>query len=492
MDANQLRRAFTDFFVERDHVAVASSGLIPHHPRAPLFTNAGMNQFIPYFLGEEIAPYKRATTVQKCVRIRGKHDDIELIGRTTRHLTFFEMLGNFSFGDYFKAEAIPWAWEFLTDKLGLDSERLWVTVFTEDDEASAIWHEDVGVPLERIQRMGEDNFWEMGDTGPCGPSSEIYFDRGPAFGDGGGPAQGGEERYIEIWNLVFPQYDRQPDGSLPSLPHPGIDTGAGLERVLSVIQDVPSVWETDQLRTMIARAERLTGRHYGDSAEIDVALRILADHARSMTFLINDGVFPSNEDRGYVLRRLIRRAVRQAYQLDVERAATPELVGAAIEVMGEAYPDLVANADFITSTAGREESRFRATLRSGLAMLEDALVGASLVPGSVAFRLHDTHGFPIELTREIAAEAGVGVDEAGFEAAMAAQRRQSKQAGKTRPTAEGDLNDLYRSLLAEHGPTEFVGYAENEANAVVLAVADGVEGRIEIFLDRTPFYAEGG
>ena len=497
MDANQLRRAFTDFFVERDHVAVASAGLIPHHPRAPLFTNAGMNQFIPYFLGEEIAPFKRATTVQKCVRIRGKHDDIELIGRTTRHLTFFEMLGNFSFGDYFKAEAIPWAWEFLTEKLKLDAERLWVTVFTEDDDASAIWHEQVGVPLERIQRMGEDNFWEMGDTGPCGPSSEIYFDRGPSFGEEGGPAHGGEERYVEIWNLVFPQFDRQPDGSLPPLPHPGIDTGAGLERVLSVIQDVPSVWETDQLRTLIAAAERLTGRRYGDDPETDVALRILGDHARSMTFLINDGVFPSNEDRGYVLRRLIRRAVRQAYQLDVERAATPELVGAAIEVMGEAYPELVTNADFILSTAGREESRFRATLRSGLAMLEDTLAGASEVPGEVAFRLHDTHGFPIELTREIAAEAGVGVDEAGFEAAMAAQRQQSKEAGKGRLTAGSDLNDLYRSLLAEHGPTDFVGYTDNEANAVVLAVAEGADpegkgGRLEIFLDRTPFYAEGG
>jgi alanyl-tRNA synthetase len=499
MDANRLRRAFTEFFVERDHVAVPSAGLIPHHARAPLFTNAGMNQFIPYFLGEEIAPYKRATTVQKCVRIRGKHDDIELIGRTTRHLTFFEMMGNFSFGDYFKAEAIGWAWEFLTEKVGLDGDRLWVTVFTDDDEASALWHDEVGVPLERIQRMGEDNFWEMGDTGPCGPSSEIYYDRGPSFGEQGGPAFGGDERYVEIWNLVFPQFDRQPDRSLPPLPHPGIDTGAGLERVLSVIQDVPSIWETDQLRTLIGRAEALTGRGYGDDAETDVALRILADHARSMTFLINDGVVPSNEDRGYVLRRLIRRAVRQAYQLGVDRPATPELVNAAVDVMGDAYPELRTNAEFVLATAAREEARFRTTLRSGLTMLDSALAGATEVPGAVAFRLHDTHGFPIELTREIAAEHGVGVDEAGFETAMAEQRRQSKEAGKGRATAGTDMSEVYRALLASHGPTEFVGYTDNEAHARVLAVlplddgdGEAVGDRVEIFLDRTPFYAEGG
>jgi alanyl-tRNA synthetase len=308
---------------------------------------------------------------------------------------------------------------------------------------------------------------------------------------------------------VFPQFDRQPDGSLPPLPHPGIDTGAGLERVLSVIQDVPSIWETDQLRTLIGRAEALTGRRYGDDAETDVALRILADHARSMSFLINDGVVPSNEDRGYVLRRLIRRAVRQAYQLGVDRPATPELVGAAVEVMGEAYPDLRTNADLVLSTAAREEARFRATLRSGLTMLDATLAGATEVPGAVAFRLHDTHGFPIELTREIAAEHGVGVDEAGFETAMAEQRRQSKEAGKGRATAETDLADVYRSLLAEHGPTEFVGYTEDEAHAsvvAVLALGDGDRGgdgdgggggdtvgqRFEVFLDRTPFYAEGG
>ncbi len=493
MDANALRRAFTQFFVERGHVAVPSAGLIPHHRRAPMFTNAGMNQFIPYFLGEEPSPYRRATSIQKCVRIRGKHDDIELIGRTTRHLTFFEMLGNFSFGDYFKADAIPYAWELLTGRLGLDGERLWATVFTDDDDAAAIWRDVVGLPAERIQRMGDDNFWEMGDTGPCGPCSEIYYDRGPDFGPAGGPLDGGEERYVEIWNLVFTQYDRQLDGTLEPLPRPNIDTGAGMERVLTVLQGVPSIWETDVLRPIIGRAEALCGRRYGDDPEIDVALRILADHARSMSFLISDGVFPSNEDRGYVLRRLIRRAVRQAFQLGVERPVTPELVEAVVEVMGEGYPDLARNADFVAGVAAREEERFRATLRAGLAMLESELSGGGgRVSGATAFRLHDTHGFPMELTREIATERGGGVDEAGFEAAMDEQRRRAREAGKGAAGPSSGRSDAYRELLEQFGPTRFVGYTEDRAEPRVLGVVTIGEGRVEIFLDTTPFYAEGG
>ena len=435
MDSDQLRRVFTDFFVKRGHVAVPSAGLIPHHPRAPLFTNAGMNQFIPYFTGEEKAPYPRATSIQKCVRIRGKHDDIENVGRTTRHATFFEMLGNFSFGDYFKERAIPLAWELLTEHMGFDGDRLWATVFTDDDAAAEIWADSVGLSPARIQRLGQDdNFWEMGETGPCGPCSEIFFDRGPEWGAGGGPAGGGEERFVEIWNLVFMQFDRQANGTFEPLPRPSIDTGAGFERVLSMLQDVPSIWETDGLREIIARGESVTGRHYGADAETDVALRILADHARSMAFLISDGVFPSNEDRGYVLRRLIRRAVRQAYQLGVDRLVTPALVAGVVDVMGAAYPDLARNADFVTDVTSREEERFRATLRSGLSLLAAELeAGPPAVPGEVAFRLHDTHGFPIELTREIASERGVGVDEAGFEAAMTAQRELSKAGGKGRP-----------------------------------------------------------
>ncbi len=494
MESTRLRRVFTDFFVERGHVAVPSAGLIPHDPRAPLFTNAGMVQFIPYFTGEQPAPYPRATTIQKCVRISGKHDDIENVGRTSRHATFFEMLGNFSFGDYFKADAIPYAWELLTEHLGFDGDRLWITVFTDDDEAADIWADQVGVPRDRIQRMGEDNFWEMGDTGPCGPSSEIYYDRGPEWGAEGGPLTGGEERFNEVWNLVFTQYERQADGALEPLPRPNIDTGAGFERILTMLQDVPTIWETDVLRRVIGAAEAATGVRYGAGPASDVALRVLADHARSLSFLISDGAFPSNEDRGYVLRRLIRRAVRQAYQLGVERPITPSLVAGVVDVMGDAYPDLVRNADYVTGVALREEERFRANLRSGLGLLDAELAkGAPTLPGTVAFRLHDTHGFPIELTREIVAERGVAVDEPGFAAAMAVQREQSKQGGKGPARASDDRSAAYRSLLDEHGATSFVGYTDESAIASVVAVlsADDPDA-VELFLDVTPFYAEGG
>ncbi|MDQ1392211.1 MAG: alanyl-tRNA synthetase, partial [Acidimicrobiaceae bacterium] len=501
MDANGLRRAFTTFFAERGHAVMPSSGLIPHHPRAPLFTNAGMNQFLPYLLGEEIPPHVRATSVQKCVRVKGKHDDIELIGRTTRHFTFFEMLGNFSFGDYFKEGAIDFAWEFVTQTLGLDGDRMWVTVHESDDDAAAIWHDRIGIPSERIQRMGEDNFWEMGETGPCGPCSEIYYDRGPEFGPPGGPAHGGDERYLEFWNLVFTQYDRQPDRSLKPLPKGNIDTGAGLERILSILQGVGSAWETDAIRPVIAAAEAVTRREYGSDPEADVALRILADHARSVTFLVNDGVFPSNEDRGYVLRRLIRRAVRHAFQLGVEEIVMADLVHAVVEVMREPYPELHKNEAFITGVVAREEQRFRTTLRAGLTMLEEALAsGTGQIAGEVAFKLHDTHGFPIELTREIAAEKGVAVDEAGFADAMARQRQQSKEGGKKEAGSATHLG-TYRELVEQFGPTEFVGYTDEQTNARVLAVlpVDAPESsesphlaHVEIFLDRTPCYAEGG
>ena len=495
MDANQLRRTFTDFFVERGHKPVPSSGLIPHHPRAPLFTNAGMNQFLPIVLGEEVPSHPRATSVQKCVRVRGKHDDIDNIGRTTRHLTFFEMLGNFSFGDYFKEQAIPWAWELLTERLGLEGDRLWASVYLDDEEAAGFWADVVGLPAERIQRLGEDNFWEMGEVGPCGPCSEIYYDRGPAYGEGGGPAHGGAERYVEIWNLVFMQYDRQPDGTLAPLPRRIIDTGAGLERTLTVIQDVPSVFETDVLRPLVETAEQITGVRYGSDPEKDVSLRILADHARSMTLLTNDGVFPSNEDRGYVLRRIIRRAVRQAFLLGVEKPVTPPLVAATVEVMGQAYPELARNQDFVTSVLSREEERFRQTLRSGLSILEEEMArGGGRVPGETAFRLHDTFGFPIELTTEIAGERGVEVDRAGFERAMEEQRSRARAGGRG-VEAAGANAEAYRELLEQFGATEFSGYREVEtAGAHVLGVLPdpGGEGRVEIFLDHTPFYAEGG
>jgi alanyl-tRNA synthetase len=491
MDANRLRRAFTTFFAERGHAVVPSSGLIPHHPRAPLFTNAGMNQFLPYILGEEIAPHPRTTSVQKCVRIRGKHDDIELIGRTNRHHTFFEMLGNWSFGDYFKEGAISLAWELVTETLGLDGDRMWITVHETDDEAAAIWHDVIGVPMDRIQRMGADNFWEMGETGPCGPCSEIYFDRGSEFGPDGGPATEDGERYVEFWNLVFMQYDRQSDGTMLDLPKKTIDTGAGLERLLSILQGVGSNWDTDVIRPLIAEAEAATRRTYGDDPEVDVALRILADHARSVTFLVNDGVFPSNEDRGYVLRRLIRRAVRQAFQLGVADVVMPRLVHAVVEVMGDAYLDLRRNEDFVSGVVAREEERFRATLHSGLALLDAELAKAPVISGEVAFKLHDTHGFPIELTREIAAERGVELDEEGFRVAMARQVEQSKRAG--RKDADASVHGgAYRELLEQFGTTTFVGYTDYETTARVLAVVPVEAPNVEIFLDRTPFYAESG
>jgi alanyl-tRNA synthetase len=491
MTADELRRTFTEFFVSRGHTPMPSIGLIPHHPAAPMFANAGMNQFLPVILGEEPPPDPpRATSVQKCVRVKGKHDDIANIGLTWGHCTFFEMLGNFSFGDYFKDGAIAYAWELLTDVYGIDPDRLWVTVHHSDDEAADIWHRKIGVPEERIQRMGDDNFWEMGETGPCGPSSEIYVDMGEAFGPPGGPSHGGTERFREIWNLVFMQYNRRLDGSLGDLPLKIIDTGAGLERTLTVLQDVPNVFETDALRRMVAAAEEVTGCRYGDDAKADVSLRILADHGRSATFLVGDGVFPSNEDRGYVLRRIIRRAIRQAFSLGVERPVMAAMADATVAVMGGAYPDLVRARDFVVEVLGREEDRFRQTLRSGSVLLDeeiDALGGRGTLSGKAAFRLHDTYGFPLELTLEIAGERGLEVDVAGFEAEMDEQRRKARRQAQGRPGADAERAGAYREVLDQFGPTAFTGYTETESQGRVLAVVDG-----SLFLDRTPFYAESG
>ena len=504
MTADELRRAFTGFFTERGHVLLPSSGLIPHHPAAPLFTNAGMNQFLPYILGEVAPPSPRVTTVQKCVRIRGKHDDIANIGVTWGHLTFFEMLGNFSFGDYFKEQAVPFAWELLTEVCGLDGDRLWVTVHETDDEGAQIWLDAVGLPPDRLQRMTDDNFWEMGETGPCGPCSEIYFDKGEEFGEGGGPAHGGAARFREIWNLVFMQYDRQPDGSLVDLPMRIIDTGAGLERCLTVLQGVDSAFDTDVLRPVVDAASRVTGRRYGADPDVDVSLRILADHARSMSFLVSDGVFPSNEDRGYVLRRIIRRAVRHAFGLGVDQLVTPALVDATVEVMGAAYRKLADDRDFIAGVVAREEERFRQTLRSGSAILDAELsqvaAGGGRLAGGVAFRLHDTFGFPLELTLELAAERGVEVDVDGFTAEMEAQRRRAREAaGGGGAGVDPARLAAYRELVEQFGTTEFTGYVEVESTARVLAVLEGPGGEgtddgatVEVFLDRTPFYAEAG
>ena len=468
--------------------------MIPVDPTL-LLTNAGMVPFKPYFLGEEQPPFKRATTVQKVVRTI----DIDIIGTTQRHLSFFEMLGNFSFGDYFKEEAIAWAYEFVTERLGLDPERLWYTVFETDDEAADIWASHV--PAGRVQRRDEkDNFWQMGVPGPCGPCSEIFYDKGPDFGEGGGPARGDEDRFVEIWNLVFMQnIQDEPYHVIGDLPAKNIDTGMGLDRVAAILQNVPSVFDIDTTKQVRDVAAAFTGLTYGEDEMQDVSLRILADHGRAVTFLIADGVIPSNDGRGYVLRRLLRRAVRHAWQYGGEGLVFPGVVAATVDAMGEWYREIRDNKDFITEVVTREEERFRRTLDSGHQLLDAELADDHTeLTGATAFKLHDTYGFPIELTREIAAERGVEVDTAGFEAEMAEQKRRARAAWKGGDQAVA--LDAYRSLLEVTGVTDFVGYETDTTEGQVLAmVADGEtieradEGReVELFLSRTPFYGESG
>ena len=494
--ANELRQAFTGFFAERGHTIVPSASLIPHDPTV-LFTVAGMVPFKPYFTGDEAAPYKRAVSVQKCARAGGKHNDLDDVGRTKRHLVAFEMLGNFSFGDYFKTDAIPWSWELVTERFGFDGDRLWITVHESDDEAEAIWHEQVGVPMDRIQRLGDkDNFWQMGDTGPCGPCSEIHIDRGPAFGPDGGPLGDPHgDRFMEFWNLVFMQYNQAPDGTRTPLPRPSIDTGAGLERILTLIQGVDAVWETDLMQPLIDQACSLTGASYRPGDYDDrgsFSLRVLAEHARSGALLVADGVFPSNENRGYVLRRILRRAIRHAYLLGADKLVMPTLVDTAIDVMGEAYPDLIKQRDFVLGVITREEERFRQTLKTGLGILDRELgAGATTLSGNAAFTLHDTYGFPLEVTTEITSERGVEVDVAGFNAEMSQQRERAKAARKS-GAVDDEAVDRYRELVEQFGTTEFVGYGDETTEGRVLAVLPGTDDTVEVFLDRTSFYAESG
>ncbi len=503
MTANQLRKAWIDFFVGKGHTEVASASLIPHDPTV-LFTVAGMVPFKPYFTGDEIPTFSRAVTSQKCARAGGKHNDLDDVGRTARHLVFFEMLGNFSFGDYFKADAIPFAWDFTTNVLGFDPDKLWVTVHTSDDEAEQMWQDIAGVPLSRIQRLGDkDNFWQMGETGPCGPCSEIYYDRGPEFGPEGGPANpNADARYLEFWNLVFMQYNQSADGSRERLPKPSIDTGAGLERILCLKQGVDAVWDTDLMKPLIDKASSITGYGYTGSYESadDLSLRILAEHARSGTMLVGDGVFPSNEGRGYVLRRILRRAIRHAYRLGTDKAILPQMVATAIDVMGDAYPDLREKQSRITDIIAREEDRFRHTLKTGNSLLDDeitAMGSGQALKGSVAFQLHDTFGFPVELTKEIVEERGLTIDQSGFDAAMAEQQERARAARKN-ATAPEALVEQYRALVESSGTTVFTGYTDTEAlGATVVAVIENDHGgdgesTVEIFLDRTPFYAESG
>jgi alanyl-tRNA synthetase len=497
--AEELRRAFVEFFVARGHTAVPSASVIPVDPTL-LFTVAGMVPFKSYFTGDETPSYRRAVSIQKCVRAGGKQNDLEEVGRTNRHLSFFEMLGNFSFGDYFKGDAIRFAYDFYTQVMEVDLDRVWVTVYEEDEEAERIWRDEIGFPAARIQRLGEDNFWRMGDTGPCGPSSEIFWDLGPDFGPDGGPITE-TDRYIEIWNLVFMTYDQRSDGTRVPLPKPSIDTGAGLERNLMVAQHYDTIFETDVLRPLITAAEQVTGVAYGSfpGSEKDASLRILAEHARTMTFMVSDGVRPSNQERGYVLRRIIRRVVRHAYLLGAPGLVTPALVDATVDVMGDAYPEVVANHDVITKVVRREEESFRTTLQRGLDLLDEVLAKGD-VSGEDAFFLHDTLGFPIDLTREIATERGHTVDLDGFESRMREQRQRARAAAEEAGAAAGAPIEVYRELVDAYGPTVFTGRDEYSSTATVLALIQdgervghaGAGAHVDVILDRTPFYAESG
>ena len=499
MKSAEIRDAFLKYFESKGHTIVASSSLVPENDPTLLFTNAGMNQFKDVFLGGDKRSYNRAVSSQRCVRAGGKHNDLENVGYTARHHTFFEMLGNFSFGDYFKRDAITFAWEFLTSRLAIPSEKLWVTVYATDDEAYDIWHKEVGVPAERIIRIGDnkgapyasDNFWAMGDTGPCGPCTEIFYDHGADIWGGppGSPEEDGD-RYIEIWNNVFMQFNRTADGVLHPLPAPSVDTGMGLERISAVMQHVHSNYEIDLFQHLLAAAAEATGTTDMENK----SLRVIADHIRSCSFLISDGVIPSNEGRGYVLRRIIRRAIRHGNQLGQKQPFFHKLVNALAEVMGEAYPELHKNQAQIERVLLQEEEQFEKTLDKGIAVLEDALskLSGSEVPGKVVFTLYDTYGFPVDLTADIARERGLTIDQAGYEAAMAEQRARARAAGSFKVD--------YNAAGIELPASEFLGYSSLVEQGKVLAlVKDGkkIDRLVEgddgvVVLDRTPFYAESG
>jgi alanyl-tRNA synthetase len=502
----ELRSRFLSFFEQRGHTVVSSSPLVPHNDPTLLFTNAGMNQFKDCFLGNEKREYVRAASSQKCVRAGGKHNDLENVGRTARHHTFFEMLGNFSFGDYFKKEAIAYAWEFLTVDLKLDKSRLYVTVFTDDDEAADLWHEQEGVPRERIYRFGEkDNFWSMGDTGPCGPCTEIFWDNGPTVGCGKPECAVGCDcdRYMEIWNNVFMQFNRSADGTLTPLPKPAVDTGMGLERISTVMQGVTSNYDTDLLRGIIAYVEELSGRRYGDNQEASVSMRVIADHSRATAFLIADGVLPSNEGRGYVLRRIMRRAMRHAKMLGFEDPVLFQTAAFVLDAMADAYPEEAKRRDFVARVVRNEEERFIQTLGNGLRILSEEIAKLkveqqTVIPGEVVFRLYDTFGFPVDLTADIVEKDGYALDEAGFETCMAEQRKKARENWKG--SGEEAVAAVYRKLLEEGRQCEFTGYQTTSGLGTVTAIlkngqvveqaSDGDE--IEVVTSQTPFYGESG
>ena len=491
MEAAELRSIFLDYFAKNGHAVVPSASLIPHDPSL-LFTVAGMVPFKPYFTEEEKPSFNRAVSIQKCFRA----PDIDIIGTTQRHLTFFEMMGNFSFGDYFKEGAIRYAWGLITDGFGLDPDRLWITVHDSDDNAADIWRDTIGIKPERIQRLDEDNFWSMGEAGPCGPCSEIFYDKGPQFGADGGPAFGGDDRFIEFWNLVFMQYEKIPNQGMIELPKKNIDTGAGFERVLSILNGVESVFATDLFAPLLETASRALNTSYGKDPATDVLIRRVAEHGRAMTMLVSDGVIPSNEGRGYVLRRIIRRAILAARRAGTEAPLVADLVDAAIIKMGDAYPVLLKDRELIKSVVEREEAGFARTLKNGMNFLDEAKQealssGSSLVSGSVAFKLHDTHGFPIELTQEVLAESGLGVDRDGFDSEMTEQKERARAGAKTLRIAD---ESQYKALIESHGATEFVGreVSRFSIESTVLALLGDSEGGQELFLEASPFYAESG
>ncbi|MEQ8483429.1 MAG: alanine--tRNA ligase [Pseudomonadales bacterium] len=495
MKTADVRSAYLKFFESHGHRVVASSTLVPHNDPTLLFTNAGMNQFKDALLGREDPGYKRAVSVQRCVRAGGKHNDLENVGYTARHHTLFEMLGNFSFGDYFKEETITWAWEFITGVLGLPKDKLWVTVHPSDDESRALWRDVIGVPAERIVDL-EENFWAMGDTGPCGPCTEIFYDHGPevAGGPPGSPDEDGD-RYIEFWNLVFPQFDRQPDGELKPLPQPGVDTGMGLERIAAILQGVHSNYQIDLFRNLMAAIGAIAGIDDPKAQLANASVRVIADHIRSSAFLIADGVMPGNEDRSYVLRRIIRRALRHGHQLGIRDPFFHKLVAPLAAEMGDAYPIIRERAADVSAALLREEQRFAETLAQGMELLERtfARLDGKVIPGDVVFQLYDTYGFPVDLTADVARERDLSVDMAGFDTAMAAQRERGRAAAQfsaslgQRVHTSGRVDFRGYDGCADEGAVTGVFDAEGKAVDALDAGQRGI-----VVLDRTPFYAESG
>ncbi len=507
MTGSEIRKKFLKYFEERGHTVVASSSLVPKEDPTLLFTNSGMVQFKYCFLGEEDRGYTRAASSQKCVRAGGKHNDLENVGYTARHHTFFEMLGNFSFGDYFKDEAITWGWEFLTEVMGIPKEKLWISIYEDDDEAFEIWNKKIGIPAEKIVRMGQkDNFWMMGETGPCGPCSEIMYDQGEGVGCGR-PECNLEcecDRYLELWNLVFTQFDRDESGNLNPLPNPNIDTGMGLERLATVMQGVSSNYDSDFFTEIIDSIEKISGKKYKENEDHDTSIRVIADHSRAITFLMGDGVLPGNEGRGYVLRRVLRRAARHGKLLDINKPFLHEVVPVVINVMKEAYPDLVDKESFIRKVVINEEERFIETLDTGLKILNDEVeslktAGKNIVPGNVVFKLYDTFGFPVDLTEDIIRKDNFSLDMEGFEKAMEAQRELARESWKG--SGGEAVSEIYKKLSLRGITTKFTGYegtTETSSRITGILKNDEVvdylkEGEnAEIFVEQTPFYGETG